>query len=198
MVQTKFALNHAKARLLPTAAQIVVATTSTQQTFLRVLADVRFPAGLSQAEEAREERLFTFYNVTGKTEVAQNASLICKILDDVFDDPNDEFHDVETELAGLPVSILSRLFILHGEAIPALDGALLRVAAKELVKGHIFNPDSTNQIKTLLKDQRRRKLQTLARRSAKACATPSADSIENAKLFSGVFDTVFKNPDTLM
>ena len=57
MVQTKFSLNHAKARLLPTAAQIVVATTSTQQTFLRVLADVRFTAGLSQAEEAREERL---------------------------------------------------------------------------------------------------------------------------------------------
>ena len=198
MVQTKFALNHAKARLLPTAAQIVLASPSAQQTFLRVLADVRFTAGLSQAEEAREERLFTFYNVTGKTEVTQNASLICKILDEVFGDPNEEFCDVETDLAGLPVSILSRLFILHDEAIPALDGALLRVTAKELVKGHIFNPDSTNQIKTLLKDQRRRKLQTLARRSAKACATPSADSIENAKLFSGVFDTVFKNPDTLM
>jgi hypothetical protein len=128
----------------------------------------------------------------------RNASLICTILDEVLYDPNDELHDVETELAGLPVSILSRLFILHGEAIPALDGALLRVAAKELVKGHIFNPDSTNQIKTLLVNQRRRKLQTLARRSAKACATPSADSIDSANLFSGVFDTVFKNPDTLM
>jgi hypothetical protein len=85
MVQTKikFSLNHAKARLLPTAAQIALATTSAQHTFLRVLADVRFTAELSQAEEAREERLFTFYHVTGKPEVVRNASLICTTLDEV-------------------------------------------------------------------------------------------------------------------
>jgi hypothetical protein len=81
MVQLKFSLNHAKARLLPAAAQIAIATTSTQQTFLRVLGDVRFTAELSQVEEAREERLFPFYPVTGKTDVVRNASLICKLLD---------------------------------------------------------------------------------------------------------------------
>jgi hypothetical protein len=82
--KTKFSFNHAEARLLPTAAQIALASTNAQQTFLRVLADVRFTAELSQAEEAREERLFTFYHVTGKAEVSQSASLICAILDDVF------------------------------------------------------------------------------------------------------------------
>jgi hypothetical protein len=104
---------------------------------------------------------------------------------------------VEAELSGLQVSILARLFLLHDTAIPALDGALLRVQVNDLVKSYIFNPDTTSQIKTLLKTERRRKLTTLVRRSTKACATPSADSIESAALFHEVFDTVFKNPDAL-
>jgi hypothetical protein len=43
-----------------------------------------------------------------------------------------------------------------------------------------------------------RKLEQLPCNSSKASAMPSADSISEARLFQGVFDTAFKCPDTLM
>jgi hypothetical protein len=99
----------------------------------------------------REERLLSFYDVTGKEEVKAHAILICTALDDVFADPALEYYDVEPALTGLPVSILTRPVLLYNEATPALNGALLRVAIKELTRSYIFNPDTTIQIKTLLK-----------------------------------------------
>jgi hypothetical protein len=68
----RFCSPSAKARLLPSAAQILLSSQTTQQTFLSVFAHARFPVGLSQAEEQREERLrlFNFYNdATGKDKI---------------------------------------------------------------------------------------------------------------------------------
>jgi hypothetical protein len=48
---------HARAKLIPTAAQIAVANAEVQQDFLFMLARVHLPADFPQSEEQREERL---------------------------------------------------------------------------------------------------------------------------------------------
>ena len=51
----------ARARLIPTATQIVSANATAQATFLQVFANVTFPATFSQAANDREENLTDFY-----------------------------------------------------------------------------------------------------------------------------------------
>jgi hypothetical protein len=119
---------HARAKLIPTAAQIAVANAEVQQDFLFMLARVRLPADFPQSEEQRKERLFTFYNRSTKAAIKSAVCLICKILDSIWADTNQEFHDVDAAMAGLPVSILTRIFLMHNRPVPQFDGALLRVS----------------------------------------------------------------------
>jgi hypothetical protein len=87
---------------------------------------------------------------------------------------------------------------MHDHLIPQFDGTLFRVAIKQQVKPYIFDAGKANQVRNLLKDKRRRRLEQLSKNASKASATPSADSIEASDLFEGVFDNTFQDPDTLM
>ena len=77
----------ARARLIPTATQIVSANATAQATFLQVFANVTFPATFSQAANDREENLTDFYFASKQNEVKANVVMICSILDSVQDDP---------------------------------------------------------------------------------------------------------------
>jgi hypothetical protein len=110
-----FSAIHAKAKPIPSAAQIALADPEVQQDFLNLFACVRFPTDFPQTEVQREERLFTFYNKGGKTAIKGAVcliSLICLVLGDIWVDPSQEYYDVQQELAGLPVSIVTRLSLI--------------------------------------------------------------------------------------
>ena len=189
----------ARARLLPTANQIVSANATAQATFLQVFANVTFPATFSQPANDREENLNDFYFASKQKDVQANVVMICSILDSVHEDPHDDYIDVQDEgLVGLPISIMTRLCIIHSHPIPQHNGAPLRTAVKAFTTPFIFDDANANQMKMLMKKEKQQKLSRLSENAAKASATPSADSLDGAKLFTGVFDKVFKSPDTLM
>ena len=147
---TTFNSIHARAKLIPTAAQIALVDAETQQDFLFMFARVRLPADLTQSEEQREEQLFTFFNSSTKKAIKSAVCLICEILDSIWEDANQEFHDVDPKLAGLPVSILTRIFLMHNLPIPQFDGALLRVSFKQVMKRYIFDSAKDNQVQLLM------------------------------------------------
>jgi hypothetical protein len=187
---------HARAKPIPSAAQIALADAEVQQDFLFMFARVRFPTDFPQSEEQREERLFTFYNRGGKTAIKSAVCLICEISDSIWADTNQEFHDVQPELAGLLVSIITRPLLMHNHPIPQFDGALLRVTFKQKARRNIFDAGKANQVRVLLKDNRRLRSEQPFGNASKASATPSADSIATSDLFEGVFDNTFQDPDT--
>jgi hypothetical protein len=75
---------HAKAKLIPSAAEIALADPEVQQDFLNLFARGRFPTDFPQTEVQREERLFTFYNKGDKTAIKESVCLICLVLDDIW------------------------------------------------------------------------------------------------------------------
>jgi hypothetical protein len=104
----------ARARLIPTATQIASANATAQATFLQVFANATFPATFSQAANDREENLNDFYFASKQKDVQANVVMICSILESVQDDPHGDYIDVQDEgLAGLPISIMTRLCIIH-------------------------------------------------------------------------------------
>jgi hypothetical protein len=111
-----------------------------QATSLQVLANATFPAALSQAASDREESLSDFYFVSKKDEVQANVVMICSIIDSAHEDPRDDYIDVQDEgLAGLPISIMTRLCIVHLQPIPPHNGAPLRTSVKAFTTPYIFD-----------------------------------------------------------
>jgi hypothetical protein len=120
-------------------------------------------------------------------------------IDSAHEDPRDDYIDVQGEyLAGLPISIMTRLCIVRLQPIPQHNGTPLRTAVKAFTTPYIFDDANANQMKALIKRAKQQKLNRLSENAAKASATPSADSLDEAKLFAGVFDNTSKSPDTLM
>jgi hypothetical protein len=89
---------HAKAKLIPSAAEIALADPEVQQDFLNLFARGRFPTDFPQTEVQREERLFTFYNKGDKTAIKESVCLICLVLDDIWIDPSQEYYYVQQDL----------------------------------------------------------------------------------------------------
>ena len=130
----------ARARLIPTATQIASANATAQATFLQVFANVTFPATFSQAANDREENLNDFYFASKKDDVQANVVVICSTPDSAHEDPREDYIDVQDDdLAGLPISIMTRLCIVHLQPIPPHNGAPLRTSVKAFTTPYIFD-----------------------------------------------------------
>ena len=183
----KFGVTHVEAKLLPAVAEIQGATEVAHRKILRLLARARLPEDSSTHTTSREERLYTFYAPESKEDAKANAVLACAILGEVRDDPEANFRTVSADLKGLPLSLVQRMFLARGVKIPALDGRGLRLEFELMMKHHLFDANNKNKLTELRLKMRAERLAELADRSKRTSATPSVDSLSEAKLFENIF-----------